>query len=293
MLIHYDMPLWRPPSEADSFILQATLGCSFNRCSFCSMYRTKSFAVRPLELVQSEIQAMAQADPGIRRVFLADGDALAAPTDHLLILLESLRAAFPQLERISSYALPANLLKKSVEELTALRENGLKLLYYGIETGSADLLKRITKGATPEAMATGLTKAKQAGLTLSATVILGVGGQAHWQEHIDATADLVNQVKLDYLSTLQLMLDPMIHDEFHRKFREPFQEQDDQALLKEQARLIERLNPPAPLVFRSNHASNALALAGELPRDRERLLAQLEGALTGQTSLRPAWLRGY
>ena len=293
MLIHYDMPLWRPPSEADSFILQATLGCSFNRCSFCSMYRTKTFAIRPLASVQAEIQAIAQAVPGIRRVFLADGDALAAPTDHLLMLLESLRTAFPRLERVSSYALPANLLKKSVEELTALRENGLKLLYYGIETGAADLLKRITKGATPEAMATGLTKAKQAGLTLSATVILGLGGQARWREHIDATAELVNQVKLDYLSTLQLMLDPMIHDEFHRKFREPFQEQDDHALLEEQARLIERLNPLAPLVFRSNHASNALALAGELPRERERLLAQLEGALTGRMSLRPAWLRGY
>lgn len=293
MLINYDMPLWRPPSEADSFILQATLGCSFNRCSFCSMYRTKSFAIRPLESVRSDIQAMAQACPGTRRAFLADGDALAAPTDHLLAILEHLRAAFPRLERASSYALPANLLKKSVEELTQLREAGLTLLYYGIETGSADLLKRITKGATPETMIAGLTKAKQAGLQISATVILGLGGQAYWREHIDATAELVNQVELDYLSTLQLMLDPMIDDEFHRKFREPFQEQDDLALLAEQARLIARLNPPAPLTFRSNHASNALALAGTLPQDRQRLLAQLELALAGQVRLRPEWLRGY
>ena len=293
MLINYDLPLWRPPSEANSFILQATLGCSFNHCSFCSMYRTKAFAVRPLAPVQAEIQAMARAWPGVRRVFLADGDALAAPTDHLLAILAALRAAFPRLERTSSYALPANLLKKSVDELTQLREAGLALLYYGIETGSADLLKRITKGATPETMVTGLAKAKQAGLKVSATVILGLGGQTYWREHVDATADLVNQVELDYLSTLQLMIDPSIHDEFHRKFREPFQEQDDQALLVEQARLIERLNPPAPLTFRSNHASNALALAGELPRDRERLLAQLRLALTGAVQLRPEWLRGY
>jgi radical SAM superfamily enzyme YgiQ (UPF0313 family) len=180
-----------------------------------------------------------------------------------------------------------------VEELTRLREAGLTLLYYGIETGSADLLKRITKGATPEAMITGLTKAKQAGLRVSVTVILGLGGQAYWREHIDATAELVNQVELDYLSTLQLMLDPMIDDEFHRKFREPFQEQDDRGLLTEQARLIQRLNPPAPLTFRSNHASNALALAGELPKDRKRLLAQLELALAGGVRLRPEWLRGY
>ncbi|KAB2926781.1 MAG: radical SAM protein [Candidatus Contendobacter sp.] len=293
MLIAYDMPLWRPPSEADSFILQATLGCSFNHCSFCAMYRTKAFAIRPLEQVRAEIRTVARAYPSARRVFLADGDALAAPTDHLLAILAALRAAFPRLERASSYALPANLLKKSVDELTQLREGGLTLLYYGIETGSADLLKRITKGATPEAMVAGLAKAKQAGLRVSATVILGLGGQAYWREHIDATADLVNQVELDYLSTLQLMIDPSIHDEFHRKFREPFQEQDDRALLAEQARLIERLNPLKPLVFRSNHASNALALAGNLPQDRQRLLAQLRLALAGETRLRPEWLRGY
>ncbi|MDG4594642.1 MAG: radical SAM protein [Candidatus Contendobacter sp.] len=293
MLIDYDMPLWRPPSEANSFILQATLGCSFNRCSFCSMYRTKQFAVRPLEQVRAEIQTMARAYPDVRRVFLADGDALAAPTEHLSEILKALSATFPRLERVSSYALPANLLKKSVEELTQLREAGLTLLYYGIETGSADLLKRVTKGATPEAMATGLGKAKEAGLKISATVILGLGGQAYWREHIDATAELVNQVELDYLSTLQLMIDPSIREEFHRKFREPFREQDDYALLAEQVWLIERLNPPAPLVFRSNHASNALALAGTLPQDRERLLAQLRRALAGAVRLRPEWLRGY
>jgi radical SAM superfamily enzyme YgiQ (UPF0313 family) len=236
---------------------------------------------------------VARAYPGTRRVFLADGDALAAPTEHLSEILQALSAAFPRLERVSSYALPANLLKKSVDELRQLRDGGLTLLYYGIETGSADLLKRITKGATPEAMVTGLTKAKQAGLRISATVILGLGGQAYWREHIDATAELVNQVELDYLSTLQLMIDPSIHEEFHRKFREPFREQDDYALLMEQARLIERLDPPVSLVFRSNHASNALALAGELPRDRERLLAQLRQALAGALPLRPEWLRGY
>jgi radical SAM superfamily enzyme YgiQ (UPF0313 family) len=226
-------------------------------------------------------------------VFLADGDALAAPTEHLRAVLDALHAAFPRLERASSYALPANLLKKSVDELTQLRENGLTLLYYGIETGSAELLKRITKGATPEAMVTGLTKAKQAGLRISATMILGLGGQTYWREHIDATADLVNRVELDYLSTLQLMIDPSIEEEFHRKFREPFQPQDDRALLVEQVRLIERLAPPAPLVFRSNHASNALALAGTLPQDRDALLTQLQLALAGGLRLRPEWLRGY
>ena len=289
----YDMPLYRPPSEGNNLIFQVTLGCSFNRCSFCSMYRTKDFSIRPLEDVLAEIRAMGRTYPGVERVFLADGDALAAPTDHLVTVLTTLRSAFPALERVSSYALPANLKKKSLEELTLLREHGLALIYYGIETGSADLLKRITKGATPRSMREGLNKAKQADLAISATVILGLGGKTYWREHIDATADLANGVPLDYLSPLQLGLDPMIREEFFQKFREPFEHQDDQGILEEQARLVERLDPPAPLTFRSNHASNALALAGNLPADKEELLATVNAARQGLVGLRPQWLRGY
>jgi radical SAM superfamily enzyme YgiQ (UPF0313 family) len=293
MLLNYDMPLYRPPSEGNNLIIQVTLGCSFNRCSFCSMYRTKTFSIRPLEEVLAEIERVGQAHPAVRRVFLADGDALAASTEHLLAVLDALQAAFPQLERVASYALPANLRKKTVEELALLREHRLALIYYGIETGSADLLKRITKGATPRSMVEGLNKAKEAGLKISATVILGLGGQRYWQEHIDGTAELVNQVALDYLSTLQLGLDPMIREEFYQKFREPFLPQDDFGMLEEQVRLLEQLDPPAPLVFRSNHASNALPLAGTLPQDRDPLLALLTLAHTGQVGLRPFWLRGY
>jgi radical SAM superfamily enzyme YgiQ (UPF0313 family) len=257
------------------------------------MYRTKEFSIRPLEEVLAEIKRVSRRFPGVRRIFLADGDALAASTTHLVSILNALQEAFPSLERVSSYALPANLRKKSLEELTTLREHKLSLLYYGIETGSADLLKRITKGATPNAMIEGLRKAKQAGLSLSATAILGLGGKAYWREHIDATADLVNQLELDYLSTLQLGLDPIIREEFYKKFREPFQLQDDWGMLEEQTRLLERLDPPAPLVFRSNHASNALALAGTLPEDKEKLLAIVTLARTGRVDLRPMGLRGY
>lgn len=293
MLIDYDMPLYRPPSEGRNLIIQVTLGCSFNRCSFCSMYRDKTFSIRPLPEVLAEIERIGRSYPGVRRVFLADGDALAAPNDHLLTVLAALRTAFPRLERVSSYALPANLRKKTLEELQQLGENKLNLLYYGIETGSAELLKRITKGATPQSMIDGLNKAKDAGLRLSATVILGLGGRTYWREHIDATAELVNRTRLDYLSTLQLGLHPTIEEEFYRKFREPFEAQDDAGILQEQTRLLERLNPPAPLTFRSNHASNALPLAGVLPRDKDRLLALLSMAQAGQVGLRPQWLRGY
>ncbi len=276
-------------------ILQVTLGCSFNRCSFCSMYRTKTFSVRPLEDVLAEIRRIARALPDVRRVFLADGDALACPTGHLLQILEAIGRAFPAIERVTSYALPANLLKKSVAELESLGKHGLRMIYYGIESGSTEILKRITKGATPDSMVTGLAKAKAADLRISATVILGLGGRGLWQEHIDGTAALVNDTSLDYLSTLQLYLEPAVRAEFHEKFArrgDEFEPQDDAGILQEQTRLIAQLDPKAPLVFRANHASNALALRGTLPRDRDRLLGTLNAARAGRINLRPPAARG-
>ncbi len=294
-MLHYQMPLYRPPSEANSLIFQVTLGCSFNRCSFCSMYRSKHFETRPIEEVLSEIDSVKRGYGGARRVFLADGDALVCSTDHLLMILDALHEAFPALERVTAYALPNNLRRKSSKELATLRERGLKMIYYGIESGSAEILKRITKGATPQSMVEGLNRAKEAGLSISATVILGLGGRTYWQEHIDETARLVNRLCLDYLSTLQLRLEPIIEGEFMEKFARrggEFKWQDDIGILEEQMRLITQLEPPAPLVFRSNHASNALPLRGSLPSDRERLLSALMAARAGQIALRPSQMRG-
>ena len=295
-MLYYDMPLWRPPSEAESQIFQVTLGCSFNRCSFCSMYRSKAFSVRPLAEVEREIHYIARMNPSVRRVFLADGDALACPTEHLVALLTLLKEAFVSLQRITSYALPSNLLRKSVDELRSLREHGLQMIYYGIESGSPEILKRITKGATPRSMVEGLGKAREAGLKVSATVILGLGGRTRWEEHVDGTVALVNQLHLDYLSTLQLQLEPVVREEFFTKFARlggAFEPQDDYGMLAEQARLVAHVDPPTAVVFRSNHASNALPLRGILPRDREPLLAMLGAARDGQLALRPQWLRGY
>ncbi len=294
-MLTYDMPLYRPPSEANSLIFQVTVGCSFNRCSFCSMYRTKEFSVRPIDELFAEIERVASHYPGVPRVFLADGDALACPTDHLLAVLDALHRAFPGLERVTSYALPANLLRKSEEELGQLRAHGLDMIYYGIESGSPELLKRITKGATPDSMVRGLDRASQAGLRVSATVILGLGGKTHWVDHIEGTVALVNRVALDYLSTLQLHLEPIVRDEFMEKFARRggrFEPQDDSGILAEQTRLIQGVSPPAPVVFRSNHASNALPLKGVLPRDRDRLLGLLGAAQAGEVGLRPQWMRG-
>lgn len=290
----YSEPLYRPPSEANSLIFQITEGCSFNCCSFCSMYRSKSFSEKPLTEVMVEILEMSEVHPHTKRVFLADGDALVRSVSDLLFILDALYQAFPSLERVSSYAQPANLLRKTMTELALLRRHGLQFIYYGVESGSSELLKRITKGATPEMMVEGLNKASEAGLLISATVILGLGGEQLWKEHVDGTAELVNKSKLDYLSTLQLTLEPPVYDEFIEKFQRKgglFTPQSDGGILREQARLIEKLRPAKRLVFRSNHASNALALKGVLPEDTERLLAELSEASKDSSQLRPSWMR--
>ncbi len=287
------MPLYRPPSEGPNLIIQATLGCSYNRCTFCSMYRSKTFLVRPMDQILAEIERAAKLQPDVRRVFLADGDALVLPNDHLIAILDHLKKHLSRLTRVSSYALPNNLKKKTVEELTELKEHGLTLIYYGLESGSKIILKKIRKGATPDAIVEGLKKAHAAGIKVSATVILGLGGKNYWREHIDETAKLINRLELDYLSTLQLGLEPVVEKEFHDAFGGDFEWQNDQGMLHEQARLIALINPKRPVIFRSNHASNSLPLKGNLPNDRDYLLEKLQLAENGEILLVPEILRGY
>lgn len=294
-MIVYDMPLWRPPSEGPNLIIQATLGCSFNACTFCSMYKLKGYQARPLVDVFADIEDAAQDWPEASRVFLADGDALALPTDDLALILDKLNATFPDLQRVTCYATPQNLTKKSSQDLVKLREKRLTMVYLGIESGSDAMLKRIRKGSA-QLMKNGLLAAADAGIKVSATVILGLGGQAHWREHIEGTADLINQVPPKFLSTLQLDLDPdqepHFRDAFERVEGAGFTWQDDAGILDELAYLLERLNPQKPVIFRSNHASNALALAGNVPRDTPDLLARVRAARSGAAPLRPRFLRG-
>ncbi|HLF59135.1 MAG TPA: radical SAM protein [Alphaproteobacteria bacterium] len=289
--LFYDLPLYRPPSEAENLIIQATLGCSFNRCTFCAMYKTREFRARDIAEVFDDIDRAAEVSRETRRVFLADGDALVLPTDQLVAILNRLAETFPELQRVTTYALPANLLKKSVEELRLLREHKLTLVYYGIETGSADILRRIRKGATPQGMIEGLRKAREAGIKTSCTVILGVGGKKHWRDHIESTANLVNAAAPNYVSTLQLMLDETTLDDFLTSFGEAFEFQDDDGILAEQELFVSLIEPNSPVIFRSNHASNALPLAGTFPKDKARLLAEIRAARDGTLSLRPAWAR--
>lgn len=288
----YDLPLFRPPAEADNIIIQATLGCSFNQCSFCAMYRSKQYTERSLTKVLADIHQAAKQRQEAHRAFLADGDALALPTEHLLSILRELASVFPRLARVSCYATPGNIQRKTIDELTLLQQHKLNLLYVGVESGSDLILKKITKGATQRRMSELLSKAHESGLKVSATVILGLGGSSHSEEHIDGTIALLNNAPVTYLSTLQLHLDKNVEAEFYKKFGEPFIALDDMAILKEQERLISGISPPQPIVFRSNHASNALALAGNLPKDREKLLLQLNEAIQGVRPLRPEFMRG-
>ncbi len=290
-MLQYDFPLWRPPSEGDNLIIQATLGCRYNRCSFCSMYKEKGYRARPLDAVLADIDLAAGQWPEVRRVFLADGDAYTLPTEALLAIADRLKQRFLALQRISTYATPFNILAKSPEEIAALKTARLGLVYLGVESGSDRMLKAINKGSAKQ-MEAALTRARQTALKVSATVILGLGGQSRWQEHIEATAAMISRQPPAYLSTLQLVLDPAVAPGFFDRFGESFHWQDDRALLQELRLLIERLAPASPIIFRSNHASNALALAGTLPKDRDKLLAEIDLCLDGRTALRPRWLRG-
>jgi len=290
-MLNYDMPLYRPPSEGNNLIIQATLGCHFNQCSFCSMYKTKSYQVRALEDVFKDIDQAARVWPEAARIFLADGDALNLPMETLRAILEKLADTFPGLTRVSCYATPGDILKKTPEELQELKAMKLSLLYVGIETGAPKLLKKITKGASQKGIIQALQKARDNGLKVSATVILGLGGQKYWQDHIDGTVELLSKAPVTYLSTLQLYLEEIAYDEFMTKFGEPFEAQDDMAVLKEQERLLTNIKPPAPVIFRSNHASNALALAGNLPKDQDRLVQQVQGAIAGVNAIRPSFMR--
>lgn len=287
----YNLPLYRPPSEGNNLIIQATLGCSFNQCSFCSMYSSKQYTERTLASVISDIHSAASSWPDAHRVFLADGDALALPTEHLLLILRELKTALPKLARVSCYATPGNIQRKSADELALLHQHNLNLFYVGVESGADVILKKITKGATQRRMAEVLSKAYECGIKVSATVILGLGGHTYSEEHINGTIELLNKAPVTYLSTLQLHLDESIAAEFYRKFADPFEPLDDLAILGEQKKLISGLNPPQPTIFRSNHASNALALAGNLPRDKDKLLLQIDEALTGNHRLRPSFMR--
>lgn len=293
MSILYDYPVYRPPSEANSMIFQITLGCSFNKCSFCNMYRTKEYVERPWEEIKSEIDLAANAYPEAQRIFLADGDALNVDSDKLIQILVYLYAKFTNLKRVSCYAMPKNILQKKDDELDKLRAAGLGMFYLGIETGNDALLKKVTKGATGKGIIQSCQRARQHGYILSCMIILGLGGKTYTKEHIRDTGRIVNEIAPDYLGALTLYLEDGIYNEFMNKFGEPFAELDDIEVLEELERLILDLNPATPVIFRANHASNVYSLGGTIPQDKQKLLSLISELKLRPEMLKPKILRRF
>ena len=289
--MRYDEPLFRPPSEADSFILQATLGCSWNACTYCAMYRGKRYQVRPLDAVLADIaEAGRRLAEDVRHVFVADGDPLGMDLGHWEPILLALASAFPRLRRVSTYATARNLLEKSPEELRRLRQLGLSLLYIGPESGDDTTLKRIAKGADAADHIEAARKSRQAGMEQSLIFLLGAGGRAHSEAHARASGRLATAMDPRFLSTLTLTVvpgTPMARLMEQRQFELP----DVQGLLLELRWFIEEAHPTAA-IFRANHASNYLPIGGRLPRDRAAILQAIEEALAGHSPLRPEWMRG-
>lgn len=289
----YDYPLYRPPSEANSIIFQVTLGCSFNKCSFCNMYRTKEYSERPWEEIKSEVDIVSKSFPQTERIFLADGDAINLSTEKLVQLLDYIKEKFPNLERISCYAMPKNLLQKSPDELTLLNSKGLDMLYIGIETGNDILLKKITKGATSKSIIDACNRAKKSGFIISCMIILGIGGKKYSMDHMKETARVVSDVSPNFLAALTLIIEDGVYDEFMKKFSEPFETLDDTMILNELELLLNNINPISPIVFRANHASNVYSIGGNLPEDKEKMLAIVKSLKEHPELLKPKVLRRF
>jgi len=269
----YIEPLFRPPSEANSLIFQITVGCSQNQCRFCGMYKGKNFRIRPLQDVLDEITGIpAGYHPRIDRVFLADGDALVYPFDDLCAILDALGATFPGLTRVSSYASPNSLTTKNAEQLALLRARRLKILYFGLESGDDVTLLDVKKGFDSGRMAELAQVAREAGMKLSVTAILGLAGRGRSLHHAVATAEWVNRVNPEYFSLLTLF------NRHNDDFVGTLQQCTRRELMQEAREMLLHLHP-AKTILRSNHVSNFLDLAGSYPKDRERLIADVDLAL--------------
>ncbi len=289
--MRYEGTVYRPPSEANSFLLQATIGCSWNNCTYCSMYADKKFRVRPLDETLGDIAVAGRSFAAqVRKVFVMDGDALAMDLGLWEPILMALKVTFPNLRRVSCYATAKNLLDKSAAEMTRLRELGLELLYIGPESGDDTTLRRIAKGADAADHAEAAAKTRAAGMKQSLIFLLGAGGAERSVEHATASARLATTMDPEFLSTLTLMLTPAtpIYNQAQAgRFTMPGV--DD--LLQELRIFVREVNPTAT-IFRCNHASNYLAIGGRLPRDREAILQQIDAARIDSGPLRAEWSRG-
>ncbi len=287
----YQGDIFRPPSEAKSILLQVTTGCSHNKCTFCSMYKNSRFSIKDEKTILADIDYAADHFSRLKRLFLCDGDALIVPQKKLLTILDTIGEKLPWLERRGIYANAKSIAMKSLEELRELHEHGLDIAYLGLESGDDQVLKAVNKGADSAQMIKMARKVKDAGIKLSVTVLLGLGGKEHSLDHAKNTGRVLSQIDPEYVGALSIMLDPgtPLYEQHEKgEFTLP----DAQSLLQELRVMIEHTEM-SDGYFHANHASNYLPVKAKLPFDKKETLKLLDDALAGKVSLKPEYARGF
>ncbi len=282
--------IYRPPSEAYSLLLQVTVGCSHNKCTFCNMYKDKQFRLRPMEDVLEDLEWARKSYRRVGRIFLCDGDALCLKNSKLLTILDRIRELFPECERVTTYGRASDALRKSDEELRELRAHGLTMVYLGAESGSPKVLEMVKKGETAEELIDGVHKMEDAGLQTSVTFISGLGGPELMEEHAVESGKMIAEMNASYVSFLTLMLErpaPLLEDYKAGRFKllTPLE------VLQEAAIMLDHARPKKTCVFRSNHASNYVSLKGNLPQDNDRMIAALRRCMEDQRLLKDECFR--
>lgn len=288
--MRYEGIVYRPPSEAYSLIVQVTIGCSQNSCTFCSMYKDKKFRIRNLNYILADLSEARRTYDNVEKIFLADGDALFSDMETLNEVLDYIKETFPECKQVSCYATAKSILFKKPRDLRVLKEKGLKLLYIGLESGSDTILKKVKKRTSAKEMIKAAKQAKDAGLKISVTVISGLGGCELWEEHAIKTAEVLSEMDPEYIGLLTLMVEEgtVLKQQIENG---EFNLLEPKDILKETKLLIENLNC-SNAVFRSNHASNYLNLKGTLNKDKENILKTLDAAINGNIALKEEYMRG-
>ena len=289
--MHYEGFIIRPPSEADSILLQVTLGCSHNKCAFCGAYKEKRFTIKDDSTIEADIDYASRNFRFLKRVFLIDGDALIVPQQRLVRILSGIREKMPWIQRVGIYANAKGILRKTEDELAQLRDLGLGVVYYGLESGDAQVLQDMNKGHSPERMIEAGQKIRAAGMKLSVMVILGLAGRERSLEHARATGEALSLIDPNYVGVLTLMIYPgtqlaaRVSDGQFELLTPP-------EMLQELREMLSSTNMTRGLFF-ANHASNYLPLRVKMPADKGKALQALDDALSGQTALKPEWMRGF
>lgn len=273
--MRYIGDIYRPPSEAYSLLVQVTIGCSHNKCTFCNMYKAKQFRVRKPEEVLEDLAWARSHYNRVERIFLCDGDALCLANHKLLVILDYIKKHFPECERVTTYGRATDAIRKTDQELRELKEHGLEMVYIGAESGSQKILDKVNKGETREELIEGVQRLEKAGIKTSVTFISGLAGPDDWEEHAIETGKMIAEMNASYVSLLTLMLQPpapLLDDYREGKFKLLTAEE----VLAETCLMLQYARPSKPCVFRSNHASNYVSLRGNLPMDNESMIASLK-----------------